>query len=122
LTADEYHRLLRQFAREPMSEESAALETLLYYGRQARELLVREGAAPLDDARAAFLSRELEVTHALIAFRIVDEQGLRRVWMPPTRVPLDRRHEFHMEVEDLPPLITSGTVKRVGLSHLWNRL
>ena len=37
-------------------------------------------------------------------------------------VPLDRRHEFDMQVNNVQPLITSGTVKRVGLYHLWNRL
>jgi hypothetical protein len=37
-------------------------------------------------------------------------------------VPLDRRHVFKMDTKDLPPLITSGTVKRVGLHHLWTRL
>jgi len=52
----------------------------------------------------------------------LDEAGEVRSWLPATRVPLDRRHEFDMEVHDVQRLITSGTVKRVGLDHLWTRL
>ena len=29
---------------------------------------------------------------------------------------------FEMDVQNLPSLVTSGTVKRVGLDHLWTRL
>lgn len=122
LTKSKYLWLLKQFAEEPMSEDSPALESLLFYGRQTLVWMNRLGTEPLDKKRTAFLKRQLTRTHALISFRIVDEHGETRVFMPPTRVPLDRRHEFRMETKDLPPLITSGTVKRVGLHHLWTRL
>jgi hypothetical protein len=45
-----------------------------------------------------------------------------RSWLDPTEVPFDRRHVFEMEASGVQPLVTSGTVKRVGLYHLWTRL
>ena len=42
--------------------------------------------------------------------------------MMPERVPLDRRHVFELTPADLQPLVASGTVKRVGLHHIWTRL
>lgn len=122
LSKTKYFWLLRRFAEQPMTSDSSALETLLYFGRQTSGWMKLLGTKPLDEQRVALLKRELKRTHALISFRIVDEYGITRVHMPPTRVPLDRRHEFKMSVKDLPPLITSGTVKRVGLHHLWTRL
>lgn len=122
LTEARFLKLLEQYATEPMTEQSPALEKLLYFGRQTSRWIGRRGTSPLDSGRAAFLRKQLSRTHALISFRIVDEHGMVRTYMPPTRVPLDRRHVFKMEVKNLPPLITSGTVKRVGLHHLWTRL
>jgi len=57
-----------------------------------------------------------------ISLRILDEAGRVRSRINGVRVPLDRRHVFEMENEGLQPLVTSGTVKRVGLDHLWTRL
>lgn len=122
LTKAKYLWLLRRFAEQPLDETSPALESLMYYGRQSLLWMEKLGTGPLDEPRVALLKRELPRDHVLISFRIVDEHGVRRVFMPPTRVPLDLRHEFRMETKDLPPLITSGTVKRVGLHHLWTRL
>ena len=122
LTRDHFHELLQQYASEPMDETSFALESLLYYGRQTLALLKEEGDYPLDPLRSGFLRDELKKTHAKVEIRVVDEHGEIRTWLPPTRVPLDRRHEFDMQVNNVQPLETSGTVKRVGLYHLWNRL
>ena len=122
LTPEYFHELLGQYATEPMDETSFALESLLYFGRQTLVLLNEEGDYPLDPLRSDFLRQELKKTHAKVEVRVVDEHGEVRTWLPPTRVPLDRRHEFDMQVNNVQPLITSGTVKRVGLYHLWNRL
>lgn len=122
LTREHFHELLEEYAGDPMNEDSFALESLLYFGRQTQQLLDEEGDFPLDPRRSAFLRRELKRTHASIEIRLVDEHGEVRTWLPPTRVPLDRRHVFQMEVNRVQPLITSGTVKRVGLYHLWTRL
>jgi hypothetical protein len=122
LTHDHFHELLEQYATEPMDETSFALESLLYFGRQTGEMLKEDGDFPLDPLRSQFLREELRKTHAKIEVRVVDEYGEIRTWLPSTRVPLDRRHEFDMHVSNVQPLETSGTVKRVGLYHLWNRL
>lgn len=122
LSKAKYLWLLRRFAEQPMNENSLALETLLYFGRQTALWMDKLGSRALDSKRAALLKRELRRTYAIVRFRIVDERGVVRVTIPPTRVPLDRRHVFRMQTKDLPPLITSGTVKRVGLHHLWTRL
>ncbi len=122
LDREEFDRLMVEYARGPMDESNPALESLCFYGRQTAAWIEKLGTRPLSKERAAFLRRELERTHALISFRIVDEFGDVRTFMPPTRVPLDRRHVFEMETDRLPPLETSGTVKRVGLHHLWTRL
>lgn len=122
LSKAKYLWLLRRFAEQPMDEGSPALENLMYYGRQTELWMEKLGTRDLDADRVALLKRELPKTHAIVRFRIVDEHGVVRVTIPPTRVPLDRRHVFRMQTKDLPPLITSGTVKRVGLHHLWTRL
>ena len=122
LDEQSFHELLDQYAGDPMDETSSALESLLYFGPQTKEMIQKHGFGPLDRARADFLWSELKITHALISIRVVDEKGIVRSWLKPTRVPFDRRHEFEMEVDKVQPNETSGTVKRVGLYHLWTRL
>ncbi len=122
LSPEKFRELMARFALDPLDESSEALESLLFHGRQTDAFLRQLGPAPLDDARADFLRCELRRDHAWWSFRVIDEHGIVRSEMKRTRVPLDRRHVFDMEHEDLPPLITSGTVKRVGLHHLWTRI
>lgn len=117
-----FHDLIFQYATEPMDETSVALETLLYFGPQTKSMLEKFGFGQLDRRRADFLWQQLKITHALISIRVVDDQGIVRSWLEPTRVPFDRRHEFHMQANQVQPNETSGTVKRVGLYHLWTRL
>ena len=122
LTTAHFHQLLARCAGEPMDETGEALETLLYYGRQARRLLQSTGAGPLDGRRASLLRRELSRTHVRVSVRVMDARGMERAWLAPSRVPLDRRHVFALKTRDIQPLVVSGTVKRVGLHHLWTRL
>ena len=122
LTREHFLELLDRFAFEPMTENSSSLERLLYFGRQTRELIEREGFGPLDAERSRFLWNELSRGHAHISLRVVDEHGEVRSWLDPTEVPFDRRHVFDMKTRRVQPLNTSGTVKRVGLYHLWTRL
>lgn len=122
LTADHFDRLMGQFARQPIAHTSPAFEELLYFGRQTRKRIEDAGFAPLDADRAAALWRELGRTKARVSVRLVDEADRVRAWLEPTLVPLDRRHVFELHTNQLQPLIVSGTVKRVGLDHLWTRL
>ena len=122
LAEDQFRMLMADYARQPMSEASRALEELLFYGPQTQKLINEIGYLNLDRTRAKFLRDELQRSHALISIRVIDEAGKVRSWLKPTRVPFDRRHVFEMEHKDLQPLVTSGTVKRVGLKHMWTRL
>ena len=122
LDKDYFDELLVEFTTQPLSQESPALEKLLYFGPQTKKLIEQDGFGPLDSERATFLWDELETTHAKISLRVIDESGKIRTWLEPTLVPFDRRHVFKMETENLQPLVTSGTVKRVGLNHMWVRL
>lgn len=118
----EFARLMRRLEQAPLDRNNNALETLLYYGRQTSDLLLKHGAFGVSATTLSRLNQELQRTHALVEIRVVDEHGEVRSRLQPTRVPLDRRHVFEMETKNLQPLVTSGTVKRVGLDHLWTRL
>lgn len=122
LTRRHFRHLLADFSVEPVDEAGEAFETLLYYGRQVTAMLDRDGPGPLDPLRAALLKQELARGRAEVSIRLVDESGVVRASLPPTSVPLDRRHEFKLVPHNLQPLIASGTVKRVGRDHLWTRL
>ncbi len=122
LSKEEFRRLMLECSRFSFDENNHALESLLFYGRQTKAFLTQLGTSPLNSEQKHFLLKELGRTHALISFRVVDEHGIIRTQMRNTRVPLDRRHVFEMETERLPDLETSGTVKRVGLHHLWTRI
>jgi len=114
--------LLQEFSTEPISEQSLSLEALLYYGKQTQDLIAKYGASPLDERREQFLLDELTKNHAKISIRLVDEYGEIRAVNEPSAVPFNRRHVFSLEGNNLQPLVASGTVKRVGLYHLWTRL
>jgi len=122
LTWAKFQQLLAQWKQEPLGEPTPALEALLFYGRQSLVYLRRVPPEALNEKRRRFLEEQLRRTHVVVSFRVVDEHGVVRVFLPPTRVPLDIRHEYLMDAHDLQPLVTSGTVKRVGLYHLWQRI
>jgi hypothetical protein len=123
LLKQEFNRLVGLYAQEPMSDQSEGLEYLLYYGRQSLLYLDRLGSQPLDGERARYLRKELERLHVCVELRVVDEHGVVRVWNRPARVPLDVRHGFEFETKDYQRIEEStGTVKRVGLYHLWQRI
>lgn len=123
LPTHRYHELIAQFAKQPLSEKSKALETLLFHHARAQTLLADHGAPGLDEKRRALLARELKRTHAWLEARLIDEHGVVRVHLKPTRVPLGiKQHLWPKDVVAIQPTEVSGTVKRVGLYHLWTRL
>lgn len=122
LTRARFDELMFATSRNPLDGDNRAFETLLYYGRQTRQFISQHGYVHLDTEQSKRLRRELLKTHAIVSIRVVDEAEEVRSWIHDVRVPLDRRHVFDMETKQLQPLVTSGTVKRVGLDHLWTRL
>ena len=122
LTKSHFLKLLADFPAKPMDETNQALEELLYYGPQTRRMIETNGLENVDGNSAKFLLGQLKYSHAKIAIRVVDMNGNVRTWLDSTSVPFDRRHVFDMQTANLQPLVTSGTVKRVGLNHIWTRL
>ena len=122
LTQAHFQELVKAYAGQPMSEESPALEELLYFGPQTLRWLDCE-ETPLDAARLGLLRSELRHRRVKVEFRLLDDQGVARVWMPPQTVPLDIRQVFEpLQTVDFQPPEASGTVKRVGLHHIWQRI
>ena len=124
LSQAELARLLAVWESAPASPEGElALDTLLFYGPQTRALAWRSGFDGLSHSRAKLLARELERDQARVSVRLVNEAGEERLYLPPTRFPLgEKQHVMAERTSDLQPPEVSGTVKRVGLSHLWVRL
>ena len=122
LTKSKFNRLIRGYSEGPMDETNKSLEELVYFGAQSRKFIDSQGVDELDRERARFLWDQLASTHARFSIRVTDDQGVVRTWIEPTRVPFDRRHVFEMKTNDVQPLVTSGTAKRVGLNHIWARL
>lgn len=122
LSEEDYLQLIEEYKIEPIDQTNNALEALLYYGPQTKEYIQNIGYGDLDSERATFLWEQLKCTSAKISLRVVDQNGVTRSWLDATTVPFDRRHVFDMKTSELQPLVTSGTVKRVGLNHAWVRL
>ena len=122
LTAAAFRQLLTAYQQTAPTGDNEALEKLLFYGRQSQLHWQGVKTSSVDPLWRTILDAELNKTHVRISLRILDEAGRVRSRTNGVRVPLDRRHVFEMENEDLQPLVTSGTVKRVGLDHLWTRL
>lgn len=122
LTRDHFQRLLVECTYEPMDQTNNALEELMYFGSQTRKMIQAHGVGQLDSQRAEFLWEQLKFDKAKVSIRVLDESGNVRTWVEPTVVPFDRRHVFEMQTNNVQPLVTSGTVKRVGLNHIWARL
>lgn len=123
LAPERFHELIASYAKQPMSEESPALEELLFYGAQTQFYLGGLKSTALDAPRLAFLTTELTRKQVVLEFRIIDELDTVRVSLPPTVVNLDKRYVFDpLNTQDFQPPEASGTVKRVGLNHLWQRI
>lgn len=127
LKKDEFLKLMAEYAKEPVKTEDksipTALDQLLYYGRQTRMYLSTLGYEPLDEAHTEFLKKELRVTHAWLEFRVIDDEGVVRVALKKTKVPLEIRYEFHpLEYTNIQRAETSGTLRRTGLYHCWQRI
>lgn len=103
--------------------DTTAFDELLYYGPQTGNLLRLSGdESQLATSVRTRLDSELKKTHARIELRLVTPSGELLADLPGQIVPLDIRHEFDMQEHGIPPLVASGTVKRIGVDRLWGRL
>ena len=123
LTEPEYRAHLAQWVSAQGEESTAALETLLFHGRQARRFVSDLGLVDLPVERASFLLRELSRTHARVWLRLVDDHGVIRASVDGARFPIGEKEHVPVtsSVRLQPPEI-SGTVHRTGLHHLWTRI
>jgi len=123
LTASEIDELLARYSLEPMAQGSEALETLLFAHHQVEPLIRARETLPLDPKREAFLRAELAKSSAWLDMRIVDALGVERVRLGAMRVELGvKQHVAPSRLVRLQALEVSGTVRRVGVDHLWTRL
>lgn len=119
LTRERYRELRRDYLEKGSQE---ALDELLYFGPQTR-LKLETDRDLRPSARLERLQRELKRERVLVSFRLIDSEGVERVKMPPMNVPLDLRHVFEpLQAQGVQPPEASGTVKRVGLGHIWQRI
>ncbi len=113
---------LDEYAGLPLGSESSAIDQLLFHGDRTRTLL-RSNPARLPARQRAFLERELNRTHARVFLRVVDAAGNVVTHVDGARVPLDeKQHLMGSNLVALKPHEFNGTVKRVGLHHLWTRM
>ena len=123
LGADEYLALLRAWGAEPLGADSQALDALLFHGRDVVELEVEHGTPGLGDEHRAHLLGEVSREGVWLAVRAVNDDGVERLRLAPTLVPLgEKQHLFPEHALDVTPPEISGTVHRVGVGHLWTRL
>ena len=123
LTAERFAELIRQLANAPTDQRT--IDELLYFGPQTRAKLLSDepiSSDVLTESVRQMLLSELRRTHASVEVRLVAESGRVLADLPEQLVPLDLRHEFDLQEHDIPPLLASGTVKRVGRYRLWSRL
>lgn len=120
--AEELAELLAAHASEPLGEATPALEALLFHAEATRAHLETRGAGGLDASRLVLLERELARTEVVFEARIVDAEGVERVRLEPSRIPLGVKQHLHAdEVVRFQPPVIAGRVERVGLHHLWTR-
>lgn len=120
-SADEIASLLEKVGVAAVGEASDAIEILLFHAEAVRSYVETKGTG-LDPERDRHFRRELSRKHALVAMRIIDENGVVRARLDETRVPLGiKRHLKFDHYVRMQPLETNGTVVRVGLGHIWTR-
>lgn len=122
LSQEEFLRLRDAVAQEPVGLASLSLETLLFHGEATAAYLDFLGPGPLRADQVDFLRQELRRTHVQVSFRVVDEEGFVHASLSPTEVPLGKKQHVHLHTEGaLGDLEAGGTVRRVGLNHVWSR-
>ena len=122
LTETEFTRLLGECAQQPLDSDNLALETLLFYGSQTKAHLAARPGPDVDEGLRQFLKRELARDHVRLEIRVVDSTGVTRISLGPVVVPLGEKQHLHADqAQGFDGPEVSGTLKRVGLGHMWAR-
>jgi len=122
LSQEQYQAYLEAVSEEPLGTASHALENLLFHADATRFYLETIGAGPLSPEQLAFLEDELARTQVEVSFRVIGEDGEVHAYLEPTTIPLGEKQHAHLHTEgDLGDLEAGGTVRRVGLNHVWSR-
>lgn len=117
---ENFLQTIRTYAKDPLTKQSAALETLLFYGKETQKWLAETSF--LDKEHMDILQRELQKKHVAISLRIVDENNDLRLELEPTIVKVGEKYHQHIhKTKDMQEVEISGTIKRVGVDHLWSR-
>ena len=120
LTQRRFNELVSALSVNP--EDNAAIDEILYYGPQSRARLLSNSVRLPANLQQTLLG-ELKRMRAVVELRLVEvEDSSIIAILPDQNVPLDLRHEFDLIEQDIPPLLASGTIKRVGRDRLWSRL
>ena len=118
----QFVRARAQYAKEKHNDASKSLETLLFYRQETLSYLGKNGVGPLPEKHATFLKRELSRKTATVSIRVVGANGRTRISLADVVVPLGvKQHLKPKALDGTQPLEFNGTVKRVGLYHLWSR-
>ncbi len=122
LGIEKFYELIKAYALEEPSKESASLDELLFHDAQVRGYLGAADEQLMDEKHRSFLARESSRTHVFLSVRIIDEHGIVRGEKLDTRIPLDIKQHLHFDNPvRLQGFSVNGTVKRVGLHYLWSR-
>jgi hypothetical protein len=117
-SAAELRALLREVAAAPTGAHTDAIDALLFVGPHTRAHLdAHPGLLP--ESHEAWLRDELARQTVKVAFRLQDDTGV--LASGEASVPLGRKQHLELDGGLLGPLSVSGSVKRVGLHHLWTR-
>ena len=121
LSGQGFRDALAEVASLPPGSPSQGLDTLLFYAEDTLAFIDAEGTEPLSEIHVAFLTAELERTAVVVQMRIIDEEGAIR-GEEDESIPLGIKQHLHLEnTGSLGRVESGGTVKRVGLNHLWSR-
>ncbi len=125
LTHAGLEELLAAYSAERADVPSEPLENILFHFESARAHITADPSLleglPID--HAAILQRELRRDTARVEIDVIDEHGILRLHLDQRGWPIGHKHHVLVhESAAIQPPEASGTVKRVGLHHLWTRM
>lgn len=119
---DEMTALLNTLNQTDVGSQSEALDAVLFHDAELARTLASYPRPVLRPEWEAYLKTQLERDSALFSLRVIDEHGVVRSELPPTRMKLGTKLHMAMHGERLPEFNANGTIVRVGRDHVWIRM